>query len=99
MEIGFTFERLARGLRLREIKMADPPPRTTHSRISAATQATPWQGITLTLYGDFHLARKDDLRPREINLMEGPLNFLWGTKAFDNCSLLITLHKLKRTSH
>ena len=54
-EIGITSERLAHGFRSRENKMADPPPRTTHSQISPATQATPWQEILLTLYGDIAL--------------------------------------------
>ena len=53
-EIGIIFERLARGFRSRESKMAIPPPetQTTHSGISPDTQATPWHEITLTLYGD-----------------------------------------------
>ena len=42
----------ARGVRSRENKMVDPPPKTTRSRISLATQATPWQEPSLTPYGD-----------------------------------------------
>ena len=52
VEIDITFERLAREPLSRKNKKADQPPKTTHSRISPATQATPWQEISLTLYGD-----------------------------------------------
>jgi len=51
-EIGHAYKRLPRGSRSRENKMADLPPKTTRSRISPATQATPWQEISLTPYDD-----------------------------------------------
>ena len=49
-EIGSTYEHLSRGLRSRENKMADPPPKATHSRFFPVTLATPWQEFSLTLY-------------------------------------------------
>ena len=37
----------------------------------------------------FHLAGKDGLRPREINISGGLFEFVKGTIVFDNCSLRI----------
>ena len=46
-EIGHKYKCSARGLRSRENKIANPPPKATRSRISPATQVTPWQEISL----------------------------------------------------